>query len=352
MRTALLLLSLGLPCLAVEPDIDSLIQNGHWKRARNAAEAQYKSQPDARSAYRMARVKRVFQSVDEAVKYAEESVRLDPKVAAFHLALYEAYRDQLPKVSFLKQPAHAHKMHAELDAALSLAPRDVDVLTDQVGYLLNAPGFAGGDKKKAIDVANEIVKIDPARGYTALLQIARSQKEDRKLEELYRRAVESDPKNYAARANLAAFYSEESHLNPGLMERHARAALDLNSDRIAAYRLLAFALASQKRFDETAKILAQAEAAVPDDLSPYVYAARAMLAVNAELPKAEGYLRKYLSTTKEAEAGSPSPAGAHWSLGLVCEKQGRLPEAKAELQTALRLKPDFEPAKRDLQRLK
>jgi tetratricopeptide (TPR) repeat protein len=141
------------------------------------------------------------------------------------------------------------------------------------------------------------------------------------------------------------------HLTPGLMEEHARAALDLNSDRIAAYRLLAYALASQKRFDETAKILANAEAAVPDDLSPYVYAARAMLAIKAELPKAEDYLKKFLSATKGPEAGSPSLAGAHWSLRLVCEKQGRLPEAKSEFQTALRLKPDFEPAKRDLKRM-
>jgi hypothetical protein len=37
---------------------------------------------------------------------------------------------------------------------------------------------------------------------------------------------------------------------------------------------------------------------------------------------------------------------------LVYEKQGHKQEAHAELETALRLKPDFEPAKRDLKRLK
>jgi hypothetical protein len=41
----------------------------------------------------------------------------------------------------------------------------------------------------------------------------------------------------------------------------------------------------------------------------------------------------------------------HWSLGVVYEKQGRLIDAKKELQTAVRLKPDFQPAKQDLRRL-
>jgi hypothetical protein len=38
-------------------------------------------------------------------------------------------------------------------------------------------------------------------------------------------------------------------------------------------------------------------------------------------------------------------------LGLVLEKKGRKPEAIAEVETALRLKPDLEEAKKDLKRL-
>jgi hypothetical protein len=43
---------------------------------------------------------------------------------------------------------------------------------------------------------------------------------------------------------------------------------------------------------------------------------------------------------------------AHRSLGLLYEKEGRKSDAISELQTALRLKPDFEAAKQDLKRLK
>jgi hypothetical protein len=71
-----------------------------------------------------------------------------------------------------------------------------------------------------------------------------------------------------------------------------------------------------------------------------------------ELPKAQSYLKKYFTETREPEAGAPLIAGAHWSLGLVYEKEGRQWDARNELETALRLKPDSEPAQRDLKRLK
>jgi hypothetical protein len=77
-----------------------------------------------------------------------------------------------------------------------------------------------------------------------------------------------------------------------------------------------------------------------------------MLREGVELPKAEAYLKKYINETKEPEPDSPIIAGAHWSLGLVFEKEGRKAEARSELETAVRLKPDFEQAKRDLKRLK
>jgi hypothetical protein len=53
----------------------------------------------------------------------------------------------------------------------------------------------------------------------------------------------------------------------------------------------------QKRFDDAAEVVARAEAAAPDNLAPYVHAARAMLRDGVELPKAEAYLKKYVNET-------------------------------------------------------
>jgi hypothetical protein len=63
-------------------------------------------------------------------------------------------------------------------------------------------------------------------------------------------------------------------------------------------------------------------------------------------------IRKYLAETAEPEPGAPSLASAHWSLALAPEKQGRKPDAVAELKKRVAAQADFESAHRDLKRLK
>ncbi len=353
LRTVLALLMPIMTAAAGGPAADALIDNGHFKRAREIAEADYKAHPeDARANYILARIRHEFDQLDEAAKLGEAAVRLDPKSSPAHRELGEIYADQADHVSFLKQLGFARKIRAEFDAALAIAPKDPDNLFDQMQYFVEAPGVAGGDKNKAAQAANDLVKIDPARGYLALAFIARNEKQDDKLEGLYQKAVESNPRNYEAQITLANFYSGSRHPNFGQAEQHSQAALELNPDRIDAYRMLAIVLVQEKRYDDAAQLVARSQQAIPDDLSPYVYAARAMLHETAELPKAETYLKKYFTETREPEAGAPLIAGAHWSLGLVYEKEGRKQDARNELEAALRLKPDFEPAKKDLKRLK
>ncbi len=348
---------------AADPDAESLMRNGHWKRAREATEARYRTHPnDARDAYLLARVRRAFESFAEEVTFAEMAVRLDPKTSAYHRELGLAYLHQVENLSMLKAIGLMRKCRAELDAALAIAPNDPDNLFEKIDFLLQAPGIAGGDKKKAVEVAHGLVKIDPARGYLALARCAWKQKDFGKLEALYRKATEVNPHSYEAQVALAGLYlgnpvvpedsGSRSRANFALAEQHALAALDLNADRIDAYRILVDALVSQRRFDDTARTLARSEEAVPDDLSPYVTAARAMLREGVQLAKAESCLRKYLAQTKEPEAGAPLLAGAHRSLAMLYEKEGRQADARSELETALRLKPDFEAARRDLKRLK
>jgi tetratricopeptide (TPR) repeat protein len=353
MRIATLFTLFAVSFSAAEPNVESLIENGHWKRAREAVQTMYQAHPnDAHVVCLLARVRHEFGNLEEAVKLAENGVRLDPKSSACHRELGEALGDEAGKASFIKQIGLGRRIHPEFDAALALAPKDPENIFDQIQFLEEAPGIVGGDKKKALQLANDLLAIDKVRGYMALAYIARKDKEDGKLEGLYQKAVESNPRSHEAQLTLAAYYVNAKQANYGAAEQHARAALELNPDRIGPYRILAYALVLQKRVDEAVRVVARAESAVPDELSPRVYLARALLKDNTDLPKAEVYLKKYLSETKEPEPNGPSIASVHWWLGLVYEKEGRIPDARSELETAIKLKPDFEAAKKDLKRLK
>ncbi|SPE30017.1 putative Tetratricopeptide repeat protein [Candidatus Sulfopaludibacter sp. SbA3] len=312
-----LAIAFALAALAADPDAESLMRNGHWKRAREVAEALYHAHPnDAYAAWLLARVRRAFGDAAGEMQYAAMAVHLDPKGSAYHRELGLAYLQQVEHSSMLKAIGTMRNCRAELDAALAIAPRDPDNLFEKMDFLLQAPGLAGGDKKKALAAANELVQVDPARGYLALARVAWKQREFGRLEELHRKAVEANPHSYDALVALAGLYlgrpvvpedsNSRSRTNFKLAEQHARAALEVNPDRIEAYRILAVSLVSQRRFEETEKLLALSGRAIPDDLSPYVWAARTMRRDGVELARAETYLQKYLAQTREPEVGAPS----------------------------------------------
>ena len=75
-----------------------------------------------------------------------------------------------------------------------------------------------------------------------------------------------------------------------------------------------------------------------------------VLPQGTDYPRAERYLRKYL--TQEPEPNSAPLAYAHWHLGQALEKEGKRAEAIAEIEQATKLKPDLEDAKKDLRRLR
>ena len=337
---------------AVDPDPQALMQNGHFKRARDLAEAAYRAHPqDARAAFLLAEARNAFGDYNDALKYAELAVRLDPKNAEYHRELADVYGNIGLKSSVFKQFTLAKKCRAELDAASAMDPKDVENLDAQMTYYLEAPGIVGGDKKKAQAIAEEITRLNPARGYLAQAQIAAAEKgDDSKIERLFQKALEADPHNYLALVRFANFYLMDQHKNYVLAEKLASEAIQVNPDRIAAYCTLVQALVKQNRISDVSGILARAEAAIPDNLAPYIVAGRVMLNQGADLQTAQAYLRKYL--TQPPEPGWPPHAGAHWSLGLLYEKRGEKAQARSEMDAALRLNPDFEPAKRDLKRLK
>ena len=339
---------------AAEPSTATLIEQGHYKRAEAILAERLKANPnDARASCEMSKVSEAFLRWDDAIRQAEKAVSLDRKNAEFQAALADAVGSKLSAASLgmFEKMSLARRFKREAELALQLDPNNVDANEDLMEFHLDAPGLVGGDKKKAAELADRMVGINPVRGYLMKVEFATHEKHIAEVELLLQQAIAADPKNYFARMQSANFYLTKGGASLKQAEEQAKQAIRIDPGRAGGYTALATVYAQQGLWKDLDSVLEDSQREAPDDLAPFYQAAKSILTGNQsqELPRAEKYMRTYL--TQPPEGDEPSLAAAHWRLGLILEKEGHKDQAKQELQEAVRLDPTFEPAKKDLKRL-
>jgi tetratricopeptide (TPR) repeat protein len=331
-------------------DAQALIRAGHWKRARAILEPQVKAHPqDPQGAYLLAQVKAAFKDFEGALPLAQHAVELDGKNSNYHLKLGQVYGEMAARASMFAAGSLALKFRKEVEIALDLDPKNLEALDSMMQFKFQAPGLMGGDKTQAYALAEKITNLSPSQGYLAHAELAELEKNPAEMEANYLKAVEADPKNYLALTTLARFYSSPPRQNLDAATRYAQQAWQLDSSRANAGWILARVFALEERWSDLQAILGASERNVPDDLRPFYEAGQALLEICKEFPRAEGYAKKYLS--EEPEGEGPDAADAHRLLGLIFEKEGRMSEARTEIETALQLRPNFKAAKEDLERM-
>jgi tetratricopeptide (TPR) repeat protein len=328
-------------------EAQALIQAGHWKRARALLDAEIKDHPDdARDCYLLAKVKMAFKDLDGALALAQRAVDLDGKNSDFHLELGQIYGKMAAQASLFSAGVLALKFRRQVEIALELDPQNLDALDALMQFKFQAPAAMGGSKDEAQTLAEKIALLNPSEGYLARAELAEMGKNPTQAEAYLLKAVQADPKNYDALTTLAKFYVQAPHIHYDEATKYARSALQLDPKQIEAYWILARVFALQERWSELDQTLRDSEKNVPDDLRPFYEAAQALSETGKDLPRAEGYAKKYLSQAPEGD--EPGDAQARRLLGLLFEKQGRNAEARLEFYTALQIQPNFKAAKKDL----
>lgn len=334
---------------AAQSDLISLLEDGHYKRARAIAEPRVRQNPkDAEALYAMARIRQAYNDVEGAHSFAERAVAADGSKGAYHCLLGQTSGNKAQKAGVFSKFGLGRAVKKEGEAGIQLDARQSDCYHLLIAFHLQAPGMIGGDPKKAQELADKLMTFDPVEGYFAQARIAQHNKQTDKLNDLYIKAAQANPRSYKANLTVAGIYGGQKKFD--VAEKHAREALKAEPTRHGAFSVLAQLLVGQSKWSELDALLAQAEKAVPDNLNPYFQAGRIALLENKDLTRAEKYFRKYLS--QDPEGAAPSRAAAHWRLGLVMEKQGKKDQARQEIRTAVAIDPAFEPAKKDLERLK
>src|SRR3954471_12798010 len=99
---------------ASSQDLSSLVEAGHFKRAKLLIDARLQKNPkDAEALYASAIIKEKSNDLDDAIALAEQAVAADPNKAVYHAQLGEMYGNKAGKVSMFSAMKFAHKIRDE-----------------------------------------------------------------------------------------------------------------------------------------------------------------------------------------------------------------------------------------------
>ncbi len=269
-----------------------------------------KSADYAGAQYYLGRIAFNQKEFDDAQDYFEEAVEVNDKVADYHNWLGNTYGTIARDANMIKQGMLAPKMKNAWEKAIALDGKNIDARTSLIQYYTQAPGFMGGSFEKAKEVANQILKLNPAEGHRQMGNILLSEKKPDEAEKEFLKMAKADP-TYAN--GLANFYT------------------------------------NQKQYDKAFALFEEALKKTPEDYISIYQIGRTAAVSGQRLDRGEECLKKYLSYSPKQN--EPSHAGANMRLAQIKEKKGNKAEAKKLFQTALKLDGSLKEAKEGLERV-
>jgi len=264
-----------------------------------------------------ARVSLDAEKLAQARTAAEKAVRLDPKDAQ---ALF-----LLGSVLFHQEDFSGARV--QLEAAVAANP---DFKT---GYLLGRTYLILHDERRARTLFDEMIA---GMGDTALIHIyfgraySLMDYPDRAVEEFHK-AIAKDNHAVDAHYYLALAYlrhDESAGYAKAIPEFQAE--LKINPNDVRSHYMLGYIALKQSRFAEAEAELTQAAALQPADLNTLVSLAEAYTGEN-RLSDAETTLRKAIAIAHNDPLQQRQSGRAHYLLGRLLMKTGRVDEAKREM---------------------
>jgi tetratricopeptide (TPR) repeat protein len=292
-----------------DPEASQLLSTGHV----NEAVSLLTSHQDAQSLNLLSRAYFAMELWDEAVKYGEKAVSLEPQNATYHLWLGREYGRKAGAVNPLSAAGLAKKAKNEFERAVQLDPSNIPARLDLAQYYTEAPGFMGGGVDKARAQAAAIQASNPGAAHLILARVADKERRYSDAESEYRAAIQQAENPADMWLQLASFYREHGRVDD--MQSAVRSAIALPRKPAESY------------FDAGSELLLGSR----------------------DYPAAVDYLQKYLTSGELVES---APAfRAHYLMGQLQEKMGHNGAAASEYQASLALASGFIPAQKALSRV-
>jgi len=254
---------------------------------------------------------------EAGVDLGERAIELQPASSEAHYWYAVALRQRMSAVSTLKAMTLIGDYKEELATAIRLDPKNLAAREEEIGFLLNAPGIAGGDVDKAKPKIEELKGLDWRRG--TLMQVA-----------MLRGNGDTGGAIKALGELLARF--PEDH--------EVRVALAITLQEAGRFR---------EADEQLERLLAVEDASVR--LSATYQLARSRVLGRYEQQRAVALLADYLARLPANAPDLPPAAAAYWRMGQAHEQLGQIGKARECFEKALALDPGNEQAKKSLKAL-
>lgn len=287
-----------------------------------AAGAPLRSAPntEAREAYWRGLRLYEQENYDEARPAFEKAVALAPSSSLYVQSLGRACGREAQNAGLFARPGYATRSRAALEKAVALDPDNLSARSDLAAYYHAAPSLLGGGLDKAQAQVAEIARRDPYLGHVRTGDLLEDDGKYPEAEKEYLAAVTLYPLRALAHERLGDFYTE------GKLYDKAFAQYDMllsgDADRLPA--LYGFG--------------------------------RLTVLTGQQQPKGEAALRRFLDvyiywSDISYHEEKPSLARAHFILGRLLAARGEQAGARAEYETALRLRLKLDEARKALDAL-
>ena len=254
---------------------------------------------------------------EEAIEWGEKAIETAPDNSMAHFEYAVAIRVKMQAVSKMRAMFSLGTYKKELKRAIELDPRNVEAREEQIGFFIEAPGFAGGDKKEAAAKIEELKPIDWRAAMQMQASLKRAQEDMPGVVATYEEMLRRDENDQSTRQSLA--YTLQSMGRYREADRHFTTFLESEEPRLA--------------------------------LGARYQLARSRILGEYEADVAVRYLQQYIDELGPDPRGLPSESHAYWRLGLAYQQLDRIDEARRALERAVRLDDENEEARKALKQL-
>ena len=265
----------------------------------------------------LTRVCNILGDYEDGIRYGKQAVELLPDSGEAHFRYAQAMRVKMQKVSEFKAMFVVGGYKKTLQKAIDLDPKHVGAREEQIGFLIHAPGFAGGSYEKAEQRIAELKPLDWRRAMLSTADLESTRKNGTAVEKIYNEILEKYPDDGATRANLGYWYQRET--------RYAEA--DREFGRLVEHEEPAYAMIA---------LYQRARTRILGEYQP---------------EKAVEFLQKFIAEAADDLPDVPSKSNAYRRLGNAYEQLDDTGQAREAYRQALALDADNKEAKKALKAL-